>query len=31
MTGEQTTAEEREKTFHDMMEIALETALEIGE
>lgn len=29
MTGEQTTAEEREKTFHEMMEIALETAVDI--
>lgn len=28
MTGEQTSAEEREKTFHEMMEIALETAVE---
>lgn len=28
MTGEQTTAHEREKTFHDMMELALETVLQ---
>src|SRR5690625_4806992 len=27
MTGEQTTAEEREKTFHSMMEISLDTAI----
>lgn len=29
MTGEETTSEEREKTFNDMMEVALETALTI--
>ena len=28
LTGEETTAEEREKTFDDMMIIALETAVE---
>lgn len=30
MTGEQTTAEERETTFHAMMELALETALTVS-
>jgi len=30
LTGEETTSEEREKTFDDMMIIALETALQIN-
>lgn len=29
MTGEQTTAHEREKTFHDMMELALEATFDL--
>lgn len=28
MTGEETTAEERQTSFHDMMELALDVALE---
>ncbi|MNJ26397.1 Purine nucleoside phosphorylase DeoD-type [compost metagenome] len=29
LTGEETTAEERQTTFHDMMEVALETAISL--
>ncbi|MBP5751051.1 MAG: purine-nucleoside phosphorylase, partial [Firmicutes bacterium] len=31
LTGEATTAEERQTTFHDMMEVALEVAVRMNE